>query len=281
MPTSRNPAPLRAALFALACLTIPIAAPAHAQQRPLLGFGAEASAAQLAAEARLDAEVRAGNLESWMERMTREPFYVGAPYNYENAMFVAEQFRSWGYEVEIAEYEVLFPTPLVRHVEMLEPESFVASLEEPELAEDGTSGVAGRLPTYNAYSADGDVTAELVYVNQGIPRDYEELKRTGVPGAASSPRWRMSTGRWRRSSTATRGMTASFRGTRIRRGPTGLSSGFSAGPCRTCRYIRAIPSPPAWGRRAAPSPSPTTSAPAPRRFACAWSSTGGWRPPTT
>jgi len=37
-----------------------------------------------------------------------------------------------------------------------------------------------RLPSYNAYSADGDVTAELVYVNQGIPRDYEELERMGI-----------------------------------------------------------------------------------------------------
>ena len=178
--TLRNPVPLRAALLALASLTFLIAAPARAQQRPLLGFGAESSAAQLAAEARLDESVRSENLDRWMERMTREPFYVGAPYNYENAMFVAEQFRSWGYEVEIAEYEVLFPTPLTRHVEMLEPESFVASLEEPEIPEDGTSGVAGRLPTYNAYSADGDVTAELVYVNQGIPRDYEELERMGI-----------------------------------------------------------------------------------------------------
>ena len=167
-------------LVALAVFQALTAAPARAQERTLLGFGPESSAAQLAAEARLDESVRASNLEEWMERMTREPFFVGAPYNYENAMFVAEQFRDWGYEVEIAEYEVLFPKPLVRHLEMLEPEPFVASLEEPEISEDATSGVAGRLPTYNAYSADGDVTAELVYVNQGIPRDYEELERMGI-----------------------------------------------------------------------------------------------------
>ena len=176
----RNVISTLVALGALAAFQALAAAPARAQDRPLLGFGAESSAAQLAAEARLDESVRASNLESWMERMTREPFFVGAPYNYENAMFVAEQFRDWGYEVEIAEYEVLFPKPLVRHVEMLEPEPFVASLEEPEIPEDGSSGVAGRLPTYNAYSADGDVTAELVYVNQGIPRDYEELERMGI-----------------------------------------------------------------------------------------------------
>ncbi len=146
----------------------------------LLGFSAESARKQLAAEARIDAMIDPSNLESWMERMTRAPFFVGAPHNYENAMFVADLFRSWGYEVEVAEYEVLFPTPKVRHVEMIGPERYVASLEEPELTEDPTSGVAGRLPTYNAYSADGDVTAELVYVNQGIPRDYEELERLGI-----------------------------------------------------------------------------------------------------
>ena len=150
-----------------------------AQDR-LIGFSSEASARQLAAEATLDREVDRTNLESWMRTMTREPFYVGAPFNLENARFTADLFRSWGYDVEIAEYEVLFPTPRVRHVEMVAPERFVASLEEPVLPEDATSGVDGRLPTYNAYSADGDVTGELVYVNQGIPADYEELARRGI-----------------------------------------------------------------------------------------------------
>lgn len=155
------------------------AAPLAAQDR-LVGFSGEASERQLEAETRIDELVDSGNLESWMREMTREPFFVGAPYNLQNARFTADLFRSWGYEVEIAEYEVLFPTPRVRHVEMVSPERFVASLQEPELAEDATSGVAGQLPTYNAYSADGDVTGELVYVNQGIPRDYEELERRGI-----------------------------------------------------------------------------------------------------
>jgi len=151
-----------------------------AQEDRLVGFTPAASERQLAAEADMDARVDPANLEAWMERMTREPFFVGSPYDYENAQFTAGLFRSWGYEVEIAEYRVLFPTPRVREVEMVAPTRFVASLEEPVLEEDATSGVAGRLPTYNAYSADGDVTAELVYVNQGIPADYEELARRGI-----------------------------------------------------------------------------------------------------
>ena len=75
----------------------------------------------------------------------------------------------------------LFPTPKVRVVELLEPTKFTAKLQEPALAIDPTSDQqAEQLPTYNAYSADGDVTAPLVYVNYGIPDDYEKLERMGV-----------------------------------------------------------------------------------------------------
>jgi len=145
-----------------------------------VGFTADAAAAQLALEADFDALLEAENLRAWMERMTAAPFYVGAPHNRANAEFTADLFRSWGYDVEIEEYRVLFPKPLVRELEMVAPERFTARLEEPPLEADATSAGDGLLPTYNAYSADGDVTGELVYVNQGIPGDYEELERLGI-----------------------------------------------------------------------------------------------------
>ena len=182
--SARAARPFRPSLapsLAAAIAALTVAQPLVAQDGDrLLGFTPASSERQLEAERRIDAMVDPANLESWMERMTREPFYVGAPYNLENAEFVADLFRSWGYEVEIEEYQVLFPTPRVREVEMVAPERVTLSLEEPVLEEDATSGVSGRLPTYNAYSADGDVTAELVYVNQGIPADYEELARRGI-----------------------------------------------------------------------------------------------------
>jgi len=89
--------------------------------------------------ARFDAQLSASNLETWMRQMTSAPFYVGAPHNKANADMVAEQLRSWGYEVEVAEYQVLFPTPRVRVVEMVAPEPYRASLEEP--AVDGLNDV--------------------------------------------------------------------------------------------------------------------------------------------
>ncbi|MEE9470541.1 MAG: PA domain-containing protein, partial [Gemmatimonadota bacterium] len=147
----------------------------------MLGFTAETAEQQLQLESRFDDLLRAENLHDWMQLITAEPIYVGSPHNREVADWMVEQFVSWGYEAELAEYRVLFPTPRIRELELLAPTRFTAGLREPTLAEDATSGIEkNRLPTYNAYSADGDVTGELVYVNYGIRADYEELERRGI-----------------------------------------------------------------------------------------------------
>ncbi len=148
---------------------------------PLLGFTAEGARQQRELEGRYDSHLNADNLREWMRFITAKPIYVGSPHNKEVADWMVEQFRSWGYEAELAEYHVLFPTPRVRELELLGPTQYTAQLREPTLGEDRTSGIEeDRLPTYNAYAADGDVTGELVYVNYGIPADYEELARRGI-----------------------------------------------------------------------------------------------------
>jgi N-acetylated-alpha-linked acidic dipeptidase len=147
----------------------------------MLGFTAASAAQQRALEARFDSYLNKDNLRNWDRRMSSQPNHVGSPHGKENAEFVASLFREWGYETRIETFQVLFPTPKTRLLELTEPERFTARLAEPVLAADATSGVTeNRLPTYNAYSADGDVTGELVYVNYGIPADYEELARHGV-----------------------------------------------------------------------------------------------------
>ncbi|MCZ6508095.1 MAG: M28 family metallopeptidase, partial [Acidobacteria bacterium] len=157
------------------------AGPATAESGALLGFGSASAASQRALEARFDAELRVDNLGEWMELLSARPHHVGSPYGHQNARFLAELFRSWGYDTEIEEYQVLFPTPLVRELEMVAPTRYTATLAEPRLAEDATSDqTSEQLPSYNAYSTDGDVTAELVYVNYGVPDDYDELARRGI-----------------------------------------------------------------------------------------------------
>ncbi|HEY5061301.1 MAG TPA: transferrin receptor-like dimerization domain-containing protein, partial [Gemmatimonadaceae bacterium] len=85
------------------------------------------------------------------------------------------------WEVHIESFDVLFPTPVDRAVELVAPTTYHALLQEPTVAGDPTSSQHDeQLPTYNAYSIDGDVTGPLVFVNHGVPADYEELDRRGI-----------------------------------------------------------------------------------------------------
>ncbi|MBA2707135.1 MAG: M28 family peptidase [Gemmatimonadaceae bacterium] len=148
---------------------------------PLLGFSMQSSTTQRALEQRFDALLRKDNLRNWMKQLSARPHHVGSAYGKQNAEFIAAQFRAWGYDTKIERFDVLFPTPTTRVLELVSPGRYTAKLAEPVLSEDATSGQSTeQLPIYNAYSGDGDVTAELVYVNYGIPRDYEDLEERGI-----------------------------------------------------------------------------------------------------
>ena len=150
-------------------------------QAPMLGFPSAAATSQRALEARFDAALRAENLRDWNKRLSARPHHLGSAYNKENADFIAAQFRSWGYDTKLEEFHVLFPTPKTRIVQMTAPERFTLKLNEPPVEGDTTSKQQSeQLPSYNAYSIDGDVTGPLVYVNYGVPADYEELERRGI-----------------------------------------------------------------------------------------------------
>src|SRR5437016_5453640 len=151
------------------------------QQKTLLGFDREGSDREHVLEKQFDSFLKKENLREWMKRLSARPHHLGSPYGKENADFIASLFRSWGYETQIERFDVLFPTPKTRLLEMTSPEKFTAKLEEPTLKEDATSGQKSeQLPTYNAYSINGDVTGQLVYVNYGVPEDYEVLERRGI-----------------------------------------------------------------------------------------------------
>ncbi len=174
--------PLRSMVAApVALLMLAAIRPAASSPAPILGFSPSAAEAERALETRLDAALDGALLGEWMKRLAARPHHVGSPYGRENADYLAGLFREWGFEARIEEYQVLFPTPKERLLELLSPGRYRARLTEPPLPEDATSGqVKEQLPVYNAYSIDGDATAPLVYVNYGVPRDYEELERQGI-----------------------------------------------------------------------------------------------------
>lgn len=123
---------------------------------------------------------KAENLREYMRRLSAEPHHLGSVAGKRNAEWMRDQLNGWGLKAQLEEFDVLFPTPKERLLELISPEKFQAKLKEPVLTEDADSGDADQLPTYNAYSGDGDVTAQLVYVNYGVPADYDQLAKMGV-----------------------------------------------------------------------------------------------------
>ncbi len=150
-------------------------------QKKLIGFTDANAAKQTDWEKAYDAQLTASNLDTWMKFLTSHPHHVGSPQDKANAEYLSNLFRSWGYQTEINTYSVLFPTPKLRLLELLTDKPFRAKLEEPVIAEDHYSNQRSeQLPSYNAYSADGDVTADMVFVNRGVPADYDELEKMGI-----------------------------------------------------------------------------------------------------
>jgi len=172
---------LATALLGAALPGPPAAAGPPVVAAPLAGFTAERAAGQRTLEARFDSLLHRDGMREWMRRLTAHAHHLGSPYDRSNAEYLAGLLRSWGFDTAIEEFEVLFPVPRRLRLEMISPTRHTASLREPAVPGDATSGQADEpLPLYNAYSADGDVTGELVYVNYGVPRDYEELEQRGV-----------------------------------------------------------------------------------------------------
>ncbi len=132
-------------------------------------------------DARFRAIPEARNLGEYVRIMSARPHHLGSAYGKQNAEWILARFKEWGWDAQIENYDVLFPTPKERSVEMVEPSRFRLTLEEPPVAVDPTSSQKSeQLPSFNAYSVDGDVTGPLVYVNYGRPVDYEELDRRGI-----------------------------------------------------------------------------------------------------
>src|SRR5256885_4378821 len=172
-------------LTAAACT--PLLQSSTGEEAPLFGFNAESSRVERHWEEKFKAIPKSENLREYMRRLTARPDNVGSPYDKDNAEWIAAKFKEFGLETQIENFDVLYPTPKERLVELVEGAPyFKAKMQEPALPEDPTSNQQNeQLPTYNAYSIDGDVTGPLVYVNYGVPEDYEELERRGgsVEGA--------------------------------------------------------------------------------------------------
>ncbi|MGZ3874276.1 MAG: transferrin receptor-like dimerization domain-containing protein [Mucilaginibacter sp.] len=164
--------------FTLAFITF--AAIVNAQQKTITGFTDASAAKELQTERVFDAALSALRIGETIKELSAFPHNVGSPGSKAVADKILQKYKSYGLDAHLETYTVLFPIPKTRVLELTGPTTYTALLKEPALAEDATSGQANQLPTYNAWSADGDVTAPLVFVNYGLPDDYEMLAKLGV-----------------------------------------------------------------------------------------------------
>ena len=154
---------------------------ADAPKPGMIGFKPASEQAQRALEAKFDAQLNANDLRAWMERMSSAPNHLGSAHDKANADFILAKFKEAGWDARIETFYVAYPTPKTVSVEMVAPTSHKATLTEGPVPGDRTSTqVADELPAYTAFGGDGDITADVVYVNQGMPADYEMLARNGI-----------------------------------------------------------------------------------------------------
>jgi N-acetylated-alpha-linked acidic dipeptidase len=151
-----------------------------AQTKKITGFYEKNIDKQLSLESSFDKNLSKENIGENMRKLSAKPHHISSPGSKENAEYILSLYKKWGWNAQIETFHVLFPTPKTRELEMVSPTMYKAILKEPALNEDATSGQLGQLPTYNAYSADGDVTGELVFVNYGLPDDYKVLDKMGI-----------------------------------------------------------------------------------------------------
>ncbi len=171
---SLRPAALAGAVALLAIAPAP-------DQPPMRGFTQASAKTEHEWETRFKAVPDPDSLREYMRLLSAWPHHLGSKRDSANAVWIRDRFRAWGLSADIEVFHVLFPTPRERVVELVAPTRFSARLREPPVPGDPTTAQQSeQLPTYNAYSPDADVTAPLVYVNYGLPADYERLERLGV-----------------------------------------------------------------------------------------------------
>jgi N-acetylated-alpha-linked acidic dipeptidase len=167
-------------LTTLATLTLLAASTPRAQSGAIRGFPDDALKSQREREEQFRKVPDSARLKEYMTAMAGEPHVAGRPGSKRVAEYALGQFKSWGLDARIETFEALMPWPTERVVEMVAPTQMTMAIAEPPLPDDPDTTDADSTPVFNAYSADGDATGEVVYVNYGMPADYQRLKQMGV-----------------------------------------------------------------------------------------------------
>ncbi|HEV2595444.1 MAG TPA: transferrin receptor-like dimerization domain-containing protein [Sphingomicrobium sp.] len=145
------------------------------------GAAAQSISSPQVLEKNFDALINPAEQTGWLQQMSSAPNHVGSPHDRANAEMQLALFKQWGWDAHIERFDVLYPTPISTTLELVSPGHVALGGQEPAVPSDPTSAqTAGALPPYVAYQGDGDVTAPVVYVNYGMPDDYDALAQRGI-----------------------------------------------------------------------------------------------------
>jgi N-acetylated-alpha-linked acidic dipeptidase len=168
-------------LLVVITLTTPLTFTRTSAQTAIDGFSPDRAAAERRWEEQFRAVPDPKSAREHLRRLTVEPHIAGTKEDYDTAVYVRDQLRSYGLAAELREYEVWLNYPNnPSTLELITTKRQPLSTREAAVPGDPTSSNPKITPLFNGYSASGDVTAPVVYANYGLPPDYEELKKAGV-----------------------------------------------------------------------------------------------------
>jgi N-acetylated-alpha-linked acidic dipeptidase len=131
-------------------------------------------------EQRLRARISRERLRADLDRLASKPHRAGSEAGREIAHFIAAQMRAVGLDSEAVEYVHYISSPISVSAEIVLPDAVPLKITEDVIAADPFSHNAEAHPGWNAYSASGTVTAQIVYAHHGSRHDFAELERQGV-----------------------------------------------------------------------------------------------------
>jgi N-acetylated-alpha-linked acidic dipeptidase len=168
---------LNISLIAVLFLSSPLAF----AQNAIDGFSAERAAAQRRLEEQFRSVPTPQSAREHLRRLTLEPHIAGTKEDYDTAVYVRDQLRSYGLTADLKEYDVWLNYPNTPSVlELITTRRQRLNIHEAVVPSDPSSSHPKITPLFNGYAASGDVTAPVVYANYGLPNDYEDLKKIGV-----------------------------------------------------------------------------------------------------
>ncbi|UJP63928.1 M28 family peptidase [Mongoliitalea daihaiensis] len=116
-----------------------------------------------------------------LEKITSDPHPAGSVANEKVKDYMVETMKKAGLDVQVYPYDVYLPIGSGESlIELVTPIRMPLNQQENILEEDPYSAHPELWKGWNAFTGNGDVTAEVVYANYGTKADFERLKDLGI-----------------------------------------------------------------------------------------------------